>query len=124
MLRDDVLTAVTEGKFHIWPVTTVDEGIELLTGTPAGERSEDGRYPPETVNGRVDRKLFELADRLNKFGQKNGNDKPRGHAHGEVEPAEGEPPLPGDQPEPGAPEPELPGERPSPAEEGAEEEAK
>lgn len=123
MLRDDVLTAVASGKFHIWPVTTVDEGIELLTGTPAGERGEDGRYPADTVNGRVDRKLFELADRLNKFGQKNGNDKPRGHAHGEVEPAEGEPPLPGDQPEPSGPEPELPGERPAPAEEDAENEA-
>jgi lon-related putative ATP-dependent protease len=120
MLRDDVVAAVAEGKFHVWPVTTVDEGIELLTGVAAGERGQDGQYPPDSVNGRVDRKLFELADRLSKFGQKNGNDKQRGHAHGEAEPAKGEPPLPGDQPEPTGPEPELPGERPEPAEEGAE----
>jgi lon-related putative ATP-dependent protease len=119
MLRDDVIAAVEAARFHIWPVTTVDEGIELLTGVAAGERGEDGQYPPDTVNGRVDRKLFELADRLNKFGQKNGNGKPGGHTHGEAEPAEGAPPLPGDQPEPSGPEPELPGERPEPAEEGA-----
>jgi lon-related putative ATP-dependent protease len=123
MLRDDVIEAVAAGIFHIWPVTTVDEGIELLTGVRAGERGEDGRYPPDTVNGRVDRKLFELADRLTKFGQKNGNRRPGGHAHGEPEPAEGEPPLPGDQPEPSGPEPELPGERPEPAEENAGDEA-
>lgn len=116
MLRDDLIAAVAEGKFHIWPVSTVDEGVELLTGVPAGERGQDGQYPPETVNGRVDRKLFELADRLNKFGQKNGNGKPAAHAHGEAEPTEGEPPLPGDQPEPSGPEPELPGERPEPSE--------
>jgi lon-related putative ATP-dependent protease len=120
MLRDDLISAVETGKFHVWTVTTVDEGIELLTGVPAGERGEDGQYPPETVNGRVDRKLFELADRLNKFGEKNGNGKPGAHPHGEAEPAEGEPPLPGDQPEPSGPEPELPGERPEPAEEARE----
>jgi lon-related putative ATP-dependent protease len=120
MLRDDLIAAVEAGKFHIWPVSTVDEGIELLTGVPAGERGEDGRYPAESVNGRVDRKLFELADRLNKFGQKNGNGRQGSHPHGEAEPAEGEPPLPGDQPEPSGPEPDLPGERPEPPQEDPE----
>ena len=57
------------GKFHIWPVRTVDEGIEILTGVPAGERGEDGDLPEDSVNGRVDRKLFELAERLQRFGQ-------------------------------------------------------
>ena len=42
MLRDDVVEAVAEGKFHIWPVRTIDEGIEILTGVPAGERGEEG----------------------------------------------------------------------------------
>jgi predicted ATP-dependent protease len=113
MLRDDVVQAVAEGKFHLWPVTTVDEGIELLTGVPAGERGEDGEYPEDSVNGRVDRKLYELAERLQRFGQPpNGREKTE--RQGEPEPKV-EPPLPGDQPEPEPPGPELPGDRPEPA---------
>ena len=73
MLRDDVVDAVAQGLFHIWPVRTVDEGIELLTGVPAGERDADGAYPPDSVNGRVDRQLRELAEKLEAFGK-----KPRG----------------------------------------------
>jgi lon-related putative ATP-dependent protease len=53
MLRTDIVAAVAEGKFHIYPIATVDEGIEMLTGVPAGERDADGNYPPESVNGRV-----------------------------------------------------------------------
>ena len=68
MLRDDVVAAVGQGRFHIWPVRTVDEGIELLTGFAAGERDADGVYPPGSVNGRVDRKLRELAEKLRSFG--------------------------------------------------------
>ena len=68
MLRDDVVAAVAQGRFHIWPVRTVDEGIALLTGVAAGERGADGAYPPDSVNGRVDRKLRELAEKLRGFG--------------------------------------------------------
>ncbi|MBI4695846.1 MAG: AAA family ATPase [Gammaproteobacteria bacterium] len=57
MLREDVVEACRAGRFAIHPVTMIDEGMELLTGMPAGERDADGRFPPETVNGRV-------ADRL------------------------------------------------------------
>jgi lon-related putative ATP-dependent protease len=114
MLRDEVVQAVAEGKFHIWPVRTVDEGIEILTGVPAGERAEDGSYPEDSVNGRVDRKLFELAQRLQRFGQNGANGREKNHRHGEPE-SSPEPPLPGDQPEPTPPEPELPGDRPEPA---------
>jgi hypothetical protein len=42
MLRDDVVAAVRRGEFHVWAVSTVDEGIELLTGRPAGTRQADG----------------------------------------------------------------------------------
>ena len=49
MLREDIVDAVREGKFHIYPVRTIDEGIELLTGVPAGERGEDGMFPEEHV---------------------------------------------------------------------------
>lgn len=48
MLREDVVEAVREGKFHIYPVSTIDEGIGLLTGIEAGERKMDGRYPENT----------------------------------------------------------------------------
>lgn len=63
MLRRDVVEAVAEGKFHIFPVQTIDEGIELLTGVPAGQRDAQGDYPQESVNGRVARRLADLAAR-------------------------------------------------------------
>ncbi|MFP3852722.1 MAG: Lon protease family protein [Anaerolineales bacterium] len=67
MLRQDVVEAVEAGDFHIYPVETVDEGIELLTGLEAGQRDEEGEYPEESVNGRVQRALNELAERRAKF---------------------------------------------------------
>ena len=58
MLRDDVVEAVKEGKFHIYAVKSIDEGIEILTGVPAGDQeSGDGSYPEGTVNYLVDRSL-------------------------------------------------------------------
>ena len=61
MLRHDVVEAVRAGRFHVWPVRTIDEGIELLTGVPAGDRSGDGRFPAESVNGRVEDRLQRFA---------------------------------------------------------------
>lgn len=57
MLRDDVIEAVKRGKFHIYQVKTIEEGIELLTGLPAGSRKEKGEYQENTVYGRVAKKL-------------------------------------------------------------------
>jgi lon-related putative ATP-dependent protease len=68
MLHEDVVTAVAEGKFHIWPITTIDQGIELLTGVPAGERSSDGSYPAGTVHHAVQTRLRQLAEELSNFG--------------------------------------------------------
>lgn len=68
MLREDVVEAVAEGRFHIWPVSTIDEGIEILTGIPAGTRGENGRFPEDTIHGRIDRRLRELAECLAGFG--------------------------------------------------------
>jgi lon-related putative ATP-dependent protease len=48
-LSDEVVEAVKEGKFHIYPVTTIEEGIEILTGVPAGSPGSDGEYPPGSV---------------------------------------------------------------------------
>jgi len=64
MLRAEVRQAVAEGKFHIYPVRTVDEGIEILTGVPAGELDEDGTYPEDSVHGRVMDRLAEIAENL------------------------------------------------------------
>jgi len=68
MLRKDVVKAVREGKFHIYPVNTIDQGIEILTGVKAGEKKEDGTYEEETINYLVDRRLQELATKLKEFG--------------------------------------------------------
>ena len=67
MLRKDVVKAVREGKFHIYPVKTIDQGIEILTGIKAGEK-KDGTYEEGTINYLVDKRLRELADKLKEFG--------------------------------------------------------
>jgi ATP-dependent Lon protease len=67
MLRKDIVTAVSEGKFHIYPVKTIDQGIEILTGVPAGEKKPDGAYPEGTVNFRVNKKLTDLAKSMKEF---------------------------------------------------------
>lgn len=72
MLHERVVTAVIEGKFHIWPISTLDEGIELLMGLPAGQRQKDGSYPEGTVHQAVQARLLQLAEELNQFGE--GND--------------------------------------------------
>lgn len=76
MLRDEVVEAVKDGKFHIWSVKTIDEGIEILTGVKAGTRKKTGGYPKNTINGLVDDKLKELVDQLMAFG-KDDEDKKR-----------------------------------------------
>jgi predicted ATP-dependent protease len=67
MLRRDVVEAVAQGKFHIYPVRAVDEGIELLTGLPAGQRDENGLFPDGTINQRVEVKLLILAEQARAF---------------------------------------------------------
>ncbi|MFW6080582.1 MAG: Lon protease family protein [Desulfosalsimonas sp.] len=69
MLRKDVVEAVEKEQFHIYPVTTVDQGIELLTGLPAGEPDEEGNYPEDTVNGMVQKKLAAMAENMRQFSQ-------------------------------------------------------
>jgi len=67
MLRKDVVQAIEGGKFHIYPVKTVDQGIEILTGVTAGERLEDGQFSKDTVNDRVDRRLQELGKKIKEY---------------------------------------------------------
>ncbi|SCM79087.1 ATP-dependent protease [uncultured Sporomusa sp.] len=73
-LSDEVIEAVRQGKFHIYPVKTIDQGIEILTGTPAGEPGADGSYPAGTVNALVSQKLKEYTDTLIKLS-KSSEDK-------------------------------------------------
>ena len=61
MLRKDVIKAVEDGKFHVYPVKSIDEGIEILTGVKAGEMKEDGAFEKDTVNYLVDEELQRLA---------------------------------------------------------------
>jgi predicted ATP-dependent protease len=67
MLKEEILDAVKEGKFHIYAVSTIDQGIEILTGIKAGVRREDGAFEKETVNERVDKRLREMAQKLREF---------------------------------------------------------
>jgi predicted ATP-dependent protease len=74
MLRKDVVEAIRDGDFHVWPVETVDQGMEILTGQTMGER-EDGRYPEGTVNAAVENRLEELAERWKGFaGSREGGE--------------------------------------------------
>jgi lon-related putative ATP-dependent protease len=81
MLKDEVVKAVAEGKFHIFPVRTIEEGIEILTGVEAGERQPDGTYPEGTVFRKVDDKLRQMAETAREFakgreeGEKEGEKK-------------------------------------------------
>lgn len=78
MLRQEVIDAVKEGKFHIWPISTVEEGIKILTGLEAGELQPDGTYPEGTLFRKVDDRLREMARIVKEFGKE------------EEEPEEGE----------------------------------
>jgi predicted ATP-dependent protease len=67
VLRQDVVDAVSGGQFHIYPVKFIDQGIEILTGRPAGERDEEGNYPEASINDLVERRLGELAEKRSDF---------------------------------------------------------
>jgi ATP-dependent Lon protease len=61
MLKEEVVQAVDSGQFHIYPVKTIDEGLEILTGVEAGERQADGNFEEGTINYLVDQELERLA---------------------------------------------------------------
>jgi len=67
MLREEVVKAAAEGKFHIYPIKTIDEGLEILTGVKAGERLTDGKFEEGTVNYLVDKELERLAATWQEF---------------------------------------------------------
>ncbi len=67
MLKDEVIEAVREGRFNIWAVDHVDQGIEILTGVPAGEEKPEGGYPEGTIHFLVEKRLQELAETAKEF---------------------------------------------------------
>ena len=64
MLNEEIVEAVRQGRFHIYPVSTIDEGIEILTGVNAGQLKKDGSYDPSTVNYKVNKRLAEMTQRM------------------------------------------------------------
>jgi ATP-dependent Lon protease len=78
MLRKEVVRAVEEGKFHIYPVKTIDQGIEILTGVEAGQRLDGGGFKEGTVNDLADKKLRELGMKIKEFeggGEEGGKEE-------------------------------------------------
>jgi predicted ATP-dependent protease len=75
MLDQEVVDAVAEGKFHIWPVKTVEEGLKILVGMDAGAVQADGTYPEGTVYRKVDDRLREISEIVRKFAKEIENDK-------------------------------------------------
>jgi predicted ATP-dependent protease len=67
MLKEEVVDAVREGKFNIYSVKTIEEGIEVLTGAKAGQRRPDGSFEEGTVNFLVDKQLRLMADQLKEY---------------------------------------------------------
>jgi ATP-dependent Lon protease len=78
MLADEIVSAVKRRKFHVWAVSTIREGIEILTGKPVGEKDADGKYPASSIFGRVDRTLTGYAHRMKSFGEKEDKEDKEG----------------------------------------------
>ena len=74
VLKKEVIQAVRENEFHIYAVATIDEGIEVLTGSPAGERQEDGTYPEETVHYLIEKRLQDMAQKSREFARTSDRD--------------------------------------------------
>ena len=70
MLRKEVVDAVKKRKFHVYQVSTVEEGIEILTGMPAGKADKKGNFPDKTVYGAVQKKLAHYFKQSQQLKQK------------------------------------------------------
>ncbi|MBW1697130.1 MAG: AAA family ATPase [Deltaproteobacteria bacterium] len=69
MLKQEVIDSVKDGRFHIWAINTVEEGIEILTGMEAGKLQPDGTYPEGTLFRKVDERFLEMAELVRRFGK-------------------------------------------------------
>jgi predicted ATP-dependent protease len=75
MLRQEVIDAVKENKFHIYAIKNVEEGIEILTGIKAGKNGKNNKYPAKSINYLVDLHLKEMAKKMKGFYKEKGNSK-------------------------------------------------
>ena len=75
MLWQEVVDAVKEGKFHIYAVSSIDEGLEVLTGISAGKKRKDGTYPKDSINYKVERQLKAMATKLKRFAEPEAKEK-------------------------------------------------
>ena len=66
-LSDEIIDSVSKGEFHIYAIETIDEGIEILTGVPAGAKNKDGKFPLGTINYLV----YEKLKKFSKASEKN-----------------------------------------------------
>ncbi len=71
MLKKDLVAAVERGRFHVYPIRRIEEGIEILTGMKAGKRRKDGIYPKDTLFRLVDERLKAFAEKARDFGKNN-----------------------------------------------------
>jgi predicted ATP-dependent protease len=111
-LRRRVRDAVAAGLFNIFPVSSIDQGIELLTGMPAGVRDPDGKFPEGTVNWRVEDRLRRFAHQRRAFGNGKGERRRPPPIAGEPKPDDTPlPPEPAGPPDPEPPAPETPIDR-------------
>ena len=76
MLRQDVVAAASEERFRIFPIETVDQGLALLTGVPAGEPGEDGNYPAGTINHRIAARLDAFAAKASELARSTALPRP------------------------------------------------
>jgi lon-related putative ATP-dependent protease len=67
MLRDELIEAVARGEFHIYPVATIEQGIEILTGVHAGKNGGSDHFEPESVFARANTRLTQMAETLRDF---------------------------------------------------------
>ncbi len=108
MLRDDVVRAVEAGTFHVWAIDHVDQGLELLLGVAPGTRDADGRFPEDSVHGRVEAMLERMGEILRSY--EHGEDEDDGEHKDEEDAGEpdgaDEDPTRGDVPVEDVPDPE------------------
>jgi len=83
MLSDEVVEAVKAGRFHIWSVSDVDQGIEILTGVAAGKQAEDGSYPEGSVNFLVNQRLIAMVESMRRFSRSTEKNGAKNGAKGE-----------------------------------------
>ncbi len=85
LLNDDVIQAVKEGRFHIWAVNNIEDGIRLLTGVPCGMKHRDGKYTKDSIFDKVQQRLIEFARTSHQFRKNLGDTDKKNETEGNEE---------------------------------------